>query len=166
MHLILNWLITERTSPLEDIQYTVSIKDPHNVKILAGGLVEIQNGPAGMMMVKRNVFEKLIKDHPEREIKVHPNAKTFPKDMRIYNFWDCNFKDGIWKGEDIFYCDLAREAGFKIYANITSPLTHHGSFGYKGKYEDQFKMKKKNSNLEAKDSVWATIYAYSQEFGC
>ena len=59
-------------------------------------------------------------------------------------FWDCNFKDGVWKGEDIFFCDLAREAGFKVYANISSTLTHHGSFGYKGKYEDKFKMKKKN----------------------
>jgi len=133
-----------KTHTPEDIQYTVSIKDPHNVKILPGGLVEIQNGPAGMMMVKRAVFEKLIKDYPEKEIKVHPNQNTFPKDLRIYNFWDCNFKDGIWKGEDIFFCDLAREAGFKVYANITSTITHHGSFGYKGKYEDKFKMKQKN----------------------
>ena len=65
-----------KTHTPEDIQYTVSIKDPHNVKILPGGLVEIQNGPAGMMMVKRSVFEKLIKDYPEKEIKVHPNAKV------------------------------------------------------------------------------------------
>jgi len=106
--------------------------------------VEIQNGPAGMMMIKRGVIEKLIKDYPEKEIKVHPNTNTFPKDLRIYNLWDCSFKDGIWKGEDIFFCDLAREAGFKVYANITSTLTHHGSFGYKGRYEDKFKMKKKN----------------------
>jgi len=133
-----------KTNDPTAIKYTVSIKDPKNVKILAGGLVEIQGGPAGMMLIKRTVFEKMIKDYPEREIKVHPNEDTFPKDMRIYNFWDCNFKDGVWKGEDIFFCDLAREAGFKVYANITSTLTHHGSFGYKGRYEDKFKMKKKN----------------------
>ena len=58
-----------KTNDPEAIQYTVSIKDPHNVKILPGGLVEIQNGPAGMMMVKRNVFEKLIKDYPEKKSK-------------------------------------------------------------------------------------------------
>ena len=87
----------------QSIQYTVSIKDPHNVKILPGGLVEIQNGPAGMMLIKRTVFEKLIKDYPEKEIKVHPNEDTFPKDIRIYNFWDCNFKDGIWKGRRYFF---------------------------------------------------------------
>ena len=133
-----------KTNDPESIQYTVSIKDPKNVKILAGGLVEIQNGPAGMMMVKRNVFEKLIKDYPNKEIKYHPNPGAFPKDLRIYNFCDCNFKDGIWKGEDIFFCDLAREAGFKVYANISSPITHHGSFGYQGTYGDKFKLKHKN----------------------
>ena len=94
-----------------------------------------------MMLIKRGVFEKLIKDYPEKEIKVHPNEDTFPKDMRIYNFWDCNFKDGTWKGEDIYFCDLARQSGFKVYANIDSTLIHHGSFGYKGKYGDSFKPK-------------------------
>ena len=133
-----------KTQDPASIQYTVSMKDPKNVKILQGGLVEIQNGPAGMILIKREVFNKLIKDYPEKEIKYHPNSGAFPKDLRIYNFWDCNFKDGIWKGEDIFFCDLAREAGFKVYANISSPLTHHGSFGYKGTYGDKFKMKKQN----------------------
>ena len=133
-----------KTNDPDSVKYTVGIKDPHNVKILQGGLVEIQNGPAGMMLIKRTVLKKMIKDYPDRKIKYHPNTDTFPKDLRIYNFWDCNFKDGVWKGEDIFFCDLARQSGFKIYANLDSTLTHHGSFGYKGKYNDVFKMKKKN----------------------
>ena len=133
-----------KTNDPDSVKYTVGIKDPQNVKILQGGLVEIQNGPAGMMLIKRTVLKKMIKDYPDREIKYHPNIDTFPKDMRIYNFWDCNFKDGVWKGEDIFFCDLARQSGFKIYANLDSTLIHHGSFGYKGKYSDVFKMKKKN----------------------
>jgi len=133
-----------KTNDPTAIKYTASIKDSRNVKILAGGLVEIQNGPAGMMLIKRGVFEKLIKDYPEREIKNHPNDDTFPKDMRIYHFWDCQFKDGIWRGEDIYFCDLARQSGFKIYANLDSTLIHHGSYGYKGKYSEVFKIKKQN----------------------
>ena len=133
-----------KTNDPQIIKYTVGIKDPKNVKILQGGLVEINNGPAGMMLIKRKVCEKMVKDYPEREIKFHPNEGTFPKDMRVYNLWDCNFKDGVWKGEDIFFCDLARQSGFKVYANLDSTLTHHGSFGYKGRYSDVFKMKKKN----------------------
>ena len=133
-----------KTNDPTAIKYTASIKDPRNVKILPGALVEIQNGPAGMMLIKRSVFEKLIKDYPTHEIKNHPDEDTFPKDMRIYHFWDCQFKDGIWKGEDIYFCDLARQSGFKIYANLDSTLIHHGSYGYKGKYSEVFKIKKQN----------------------
>jgi|TARA_R110002020_G_scaffold5192_1_gene21995 hypothetical protein len=130
-----------KTNDPASTKYTVSIENPKDVKIFPPGLVEINNGPAGMMLIKRSVFEKMIKDYPDKEIKVNPNEESFPKDMRIYNFWDCNFKDGIWKGEDIYFCDLARQSGFKIYANIDSTLIHHGSYGYKGKYGDSFKPK-------------------------
>jgi len=133
-----------KTNEPESVKYTVSISDPKNVKIFGPGLVEINSGPAGMMLIKRTVFKKMIKDYPEKEIKVNTNEATFPNDMKVYNFWDSNFKDGVWKGEDIYFCDLARQSGFKVYANLDSTLTHHGSFGYKGKYGDVFKIKKQN----------------------
>ena len=133
-----------KTNEPNSIKYTVSIEDPKNVKIFGPGLVEINNGPAGMMLIKRTVFKKMIKDYPEKEIKVNTNEDTFPNDMKVYNFWDSNFKDGVWKGEDIYFCDLARQSGFKVYANLDSTLIHHGSFGYKGKYGDVFKIKKQN----------------------
>ena len=146
---VLKMLITEKdvictpyrvkTNEPDSVKYTVSIQDPKNVKIFQGGLVEIDNGPAGMMLIKRTVFEKMIKDYPDKEIKVNTNEDTFPNDLRVYNFWDSNFKDGVWKGEDIYFCDLARQSGFKVFANLDSTLTHHGSFGYKGKYGDSFK---------------------------
>ena len=148
---VLKMLITEKdvictpyrvkTNEPDSVKYTVSIQDPKNVKIFQGGLVEIDNGPAGMMLIKRTVFEKMIKDYPDKEIKVNTNEDTFPNDLRVYNFWDSNFKDGVWKGEDIYFCDLARQSGFKVFANLDSTLTHHGSFGYKGKYNEVFKMK-------------------------
>jgi hypothetical protein len=43
---------------------------------------------------------------------------------------------GEWKGEDLSFCALARGAGFKIYANLDSTTTHHGSWGWKGKFGD------------------------------
>ena len=104
---VLKMLITEKdvictpyrvkTNEPDSVKYTVSIQDPKNVKIFQGGLVEIDNGPAGMMLIKRTVFEKMIKDYPDKEIKVNTNEDTFPNDLRVYNFWDSNFKDGVWK---------------------------------------------------------------------
>ena len=84
--------------------------------------------------------------HPERKCK-------FPEDARakinaeigteddaagkyFYNFWDTSFKDQVWKGEDLAFCNLCTDAGFKIYANLDSETTHHGSFGWRGRFGD------------------------------
>ena len=43
--------------------YTVEFNDPKNIPILPGGLVEIEAGPTGLMLIDRKVFEKIIKNH-------------------------------------------------------------------------------------------------------
>ena len=131
-----------KTNDPAQVKYTTTVKDMQNVPILPGGLVEILQGPAGMMMIHRRVFEKLMKERPELEIKTQQHKDLFPKNLKIFSFWDCTFKDGIWTGDDIAFCNLARSVGFKLYANIESPLTHHGSYGYQGRYGEGFKIKK------------------------
>ena len=104
-------------------KYTTTIKDTQNVTILPGGLIEILQGPAGMMMIHRRVFEKLMKERPDLEIQTHQHKDLFPKDLKIFSFWDCTFKDGMWTGDDIAFCNLARSVDFKLHANIESSLT-------------------------------------------
>jgi len=132
-------------------KYTTTVKDMQNVPILPGGLVEILQGPAGMMMIHRRVFEKLMKERPDLEIKTQQHKDLFPKDLKNISFWDCTFKDGIWTGDDIAFCNLARSVDFKLHGNIESSLTHHGSYGYKGKYGDGFKIKENNEKTKTKD---------------
>ena len=132
-------------------KYTTTVADANNVTIMTGGLVEILQGPAGMMMIHRRVFEKLMKERPELEIQTHQHKDLFPKDLKIFSFWDCTFKDGMWTGDDIAFCNLARSAGFKLYGNIESSLTHHGSYGYKGKYGDGFRMKEDHEKDKTKN---------------
>jgi len=122
------------------VRYTVNLPSSKDINVV-NGVVEILNGPAGMMLIKREVLEKLIKDHPELEIKQDPGIQTFPDDIKVYNFFHCTFNDHRWTGEDMSFCDLARSTGFKVYANIDSTLVHHGSYGYKGTYKDLFKKK-------------------------
>ena len=133
-----------KTNDPAQVKYTTTVKDTQNVPILPGGLIEILQGPAGMMMIHRRVFEKLMKERPDLEIQTHQHRDLFPKDLKIFSFWDCTFKDGIWTGDDIAFCNLARSVGFKLHANIESPLTHHGSYGYRGRYGEGFKIKEDN----------------------
>ena len=123
-------------------KYSVSFPDDKHVNILPGDLVEISEGPAGLMLIHRKVFEFLMDSCPRLKIK-HPFQKE--SDPYLYNFWDTTFDmdQGLWRGEDISFCRLARDYGFKIYANIKSRTTHHGSYGWPGKFEDALTKEKK-----------------------
>jgi len=122
-------------------KYSISFPDDNKVPILPGDLVEISEGPAGLMLIHRKVFEFLMDSCPSLKIK-HPHKKE--SDPYLYNFWDTTFDldQGLWRGEDISFCRLARDYGFKIYANIKSRITHHGSYGWTGRLEDVLKKEK------------------------
>jgi len=106
------------------------------------------------MLIHRRVYEGLMKKRPD--LKINFNAATRMKmndeigadtdaiDKYMYNFWDTTFnlESGEWKGEDLSFCALAREDGFKIYANLDSGTTHHGSWGWKGRFGDFLVQKK------------------------
>ena len=137
----------------ENIKYAVKFKDPDFIKIEPFDLVEIEEGPAGLMLIKRVVFERLMDKRPDLKINFdEPTRKKMNEeigavedaiDKYMYNFWDTTFRldTGEWKGEDLSFCALARGAGFKLYANLDSETTHHGSWGFKGKFGDSLKKK-------------------------
>ena len=122
--------------------YTVEFKNPKNILVLAGGLVEIEAGPTGLMLIDRKVFEKIIKNHPDLKIKNKAVPAPGASHEFYYNFFDFGFIDGYAMGEDVSFCKLARSNDFKIYANIESPTGHHGSFAWKGKFGETLKESK------------------------
>ena len=121
--------------------YTVEFKDPKNILVLAEGLVEIEAGPTGLMLIDRKVFEKIIKNRPDLKIKNPATPNAGKTHAFYYNFFDFGFNDGYAMGEDVSFCRLARANDFKIYANIESSTTHHGSFAWKGTFGESMKSK-------------------------
>ena len=140
----------------ENMKYAVKFKDSTNIKIEPFDLVEIEEGPAGCMLIHRRVYEGLMKKRPDLKIRFNkPSRDKMNKeigatedaiDKYMYNFWDTTFNlvDGEWKGEDLSFCELATDNGFKIYANLDSGTTHHGSWGWKGRFGDYLVQKKAN----------------------
>ena len=146
----------------DGMKYAVKFKDPNDIKIEPFDLVEIEEGPAGLLLIHRKVFERLMDKHPELKIKF--NEATRKKmneeigadtllsngerrdaiDRYMYNFWDTTFRldTGEWKGEDLSFCALAKGAGFKLHANLDSGTTHHGSWGWEGRFGDFLVQKK------------------------
>ena len=122
--------------------YTVKVPDPKVVPILPGGLVEIEAGPTGLMLIDRKVFEKIIKNRPDLKIKNRVNEglkETEKSHSFYYNFFDFAFEDGYTWGEDVSFCKLARKEGFKLYANIESPTGHQGEYTWVGKFGESLK---------------------------
>ena len=89
--------------------YTVDFVKP---MILENGLIEIKAGPTGLMLIKKEVFEKIIKNFPELKIKNSVLPEPGKDHDYYYNFFDFKFKDGYSVGEDVSFCQLVREAGF------------------------------------------------------
>ena len=123
-----------KAAELDKHIYTVEFKDPKNIPILPGGLVELEAGPTGLMLIERTVFERIIKNHPELKIKNKATPTADKSHEFYYNFFDFGFNEGYSIGEDISFCRLARGNDFKIYANTESTTTHHGSYAWKGKF--------------------------------
>jgi hypothetical protein len=132
-------------------QYTMSVEDPKNVKV-ENGFIEVERGPAGCMLIKREVFDKLIKEYPEFTIKQHTliDGKLVDRE-HMYNFFDSYWdpKEKTYTGEDFYFCKLAKHAGIKIYALIDEYISHHGEFSYTGRLLDEFTNNKNVTTIKA-----------------
>ena len=98
------------------------------------------------MLIKREVFTKLINKYPNRKIKQHTliDGVAVLKE-NLYNFFDTywNEEDNKYTGEDFYFCKLCRDTGIKIYGLLDEYIVHHGDYGYKGRLIDELSLVKK-----------------------
>ena len=133
-------------------QYTMSVPDPTNVKV-ENGFIEVERGPAGCMLIKREVIHKLIKEYPEFTIKQHTliDGKLVTRN-HMYNFFDTywNKDDKTYTGEDFYFCKLCKHAGIKMYALVDEYISHHGEYSYTGRLLDEFKKTDSSTQIDGK----------------
>jgi len=133
-------------------QYTMSVPDPTNVKV-ENGFIEVERGPAGCMLIKKEVIHKLIKEYPEFTIKQHTliDGKLVTRN-HMYNFFDTywNKDDKTYTGEDFYFCKLCKHAGIKMYALVDEYISHHGEYSYTGRLLDEFKKTDSSTQIDGK----------------
>jgi len=131
-------------------QYTLSVPDSKNVK-LENGFIEVERGPAGCMLIKREVFDILIKEYPEFTINQHTliDGKLVHRE-HMYNFWDTYWdpKTKTYLGEDFYFCKLAKHAKIKMFALVDEYISHHGEYSYTGRLVDEFQAHNDVKKLE------------------
>ena len=119
--------------------YTVELKK--DAPLEPGDLIEITAGPTGIMLIHRDVFEKIIEKFPELKIKNSVFPQPGPDHEYYYNFFEFTFNEGYAAGEDVSFCRLVEKVGFKLYANTASPTHHHGSYAWGGRFKDALEPK-------------------------
>jgi len=120
--------------------------DENNKQIsVVNGLIEVSHAPTGCMLIKRQVFDKMIKEYPgdfiDQATIVNGEAKTNPY---MYNFFDTVHEKESKKyyGEDFGFCKKWTKIGGKCYCLIDEYITHVGEYQYNGRLQDNLEIVK------------------------
>lgn len=100
---------------------------------LESSIVEIKHAGTGFMLIQRSVFEKLspyVKEYRNSTIKNEDGV--LPPLMKEYFALDIVGDNKFLLSEDWFFCNLWREHGGSVYADLSIKLSHFGSYEYKG----------------------------------
>ena len=105
------------------------------------GFVRTKTIGAGVMLLKREVFETLKKAHPE--LMTAPNQMPYSmmgiKEPVLQCFASLQLEDGNFLSEDISFCYRWDRCGGKIWACVDEDVTHVGQTAYRSAYIDRLK---------------------------
>jgi hypothetical protein len=90
------------------------------------GLIRMTHVPAGFMLIKRKVIEKMREKFPELYFEPkHPDNHT----SKGHCLFQTMIMDGEFWGEDYVFCQRAIEAGFEIWVDPMIEFDHAGNKG-------------------------------------
>lgn len=95
--------------------------DSNTVYRSSKNLIAIEYMPAGFMLLKRSVIEKMIDKFSD--------LFYYSNQLKVYCLFDQELSNGIYWGEDFIFCRRAREAGIKIWADPVIEFDHAGNKG-------------------------------------
>jgi len=124
--------------------YPIKLDNDKDVTIYPNRTIEVTHAPTGCMLIKRSVFDKMMKELPHLKIKQETiiNGKLREREF-MYNFFDTEFdpKESTYLGEDFAFCRKWRSIGGKCWAYIDSKIAHIGEHQYVGKFSDELIIK-------------------------
>ena len=94
-----------------------------------GGIIEVKNLPTGCMLIKKEVFEKILKLKGNNIFYYDYTSQT-----RNYDFFQVGIRDGRYMSEDYGFNELCKDCDIKSYCNFNFNLSHYGELAYKGNF--------------------------------
>lgn len=93
---------------------------------------EVRNVGTGLMMVRRNVFEKFQEAYPDRWYESLGDPSTLPGPVHDYFRAGINPKMRTYDSEDYCFCQDAAAIGFKVFMIPWITTSHMGSYKFIG----------------------------------
>lgn len=121
--------------------YVINVDKPDEARIgqtkqvkVHGGLLPVHDAGTGFMLIKRNVFEKMINAYPEI-VYYSDKDLSIPKEQRkMYAFFDTSIdEDGRYLSEDYTFCRRWQKLDGVVNLDTTVTLNHIGSYVFQGK---------------------------------
>jgi hypothetical protein len=120
-------------------RYPFKVENSNEIKI-KDGVIEVTHSPTGFMLIKREVFTKMIKAYPNLRIDQEQivNGKN-EKLLDFWNFFDTQFdpEKHSYTGEDFAFCKRWKDIGGTCHAWIMDYITHVGEHQYTGRFADE-----------------------------
>ena len=110
------------------------------------GLMKVSHAPTGCMLIKRQVFDKMIKAYPELKIEQPTIINGKPtSNPHMWNFFDTYHdpKTKNYYGEDFYFCKKWTNIGGEIYCYTLDYITHVGEYQFSGRFMDNLQHAKR-----------------------
>jgi hypothetical protein len=135
----------EVNATIEDIHKSafhtvINVKKPSAEKIgqtetvqIVNGLIDVYDVGTGFMLMKKEVFAKMIEAYPETTYYFDKDL-TLPKEERKrYALFDTMIdEDGRYLSEDYTFCRRWQKLGGKVHLAVNVKLNHTGTFTFIG----------------------------------
>ena len=123
--------------------WPIKLEDRNHIEI-KDAVAEVSHAPTGCMLIKRQVFDKMIKAYPEKRISQPTiiNGKHVERE-NFYNFFDTYHEPETKKyyGEDFGFCKRWTEIGGKCHVLVDEYIAHVGEYRYEGRLLDDLEIK-------------------------
>ena len=132
------------TMALHGYTWPVKIENDKEI-IVKNGVAEVTHAPTGCMLIKKQVFEKMMKELPDLKINQPTIINGEEREEKyLYNFFDTYHEPETkrYYGEDFGFCKRWTEIGGKCHILVNEYITHVGEYKFCGRLMDDLEFSK------------------------
>lgn len=122
----------------KSLRYVVNpVKGSKGEVLVDNGAIRIYDAGTGFMLIKREVFMKMIEEYPNLKYKDDTGSLNEEEKKWTYNFFsDYIDDDGRLLSEDYGFCRFWQKIGGEVWVDPAVDMTHLGRMKYRGKMLD------------------------------